>query len=273
MSLCLLLSCAFCLAQEPSVSQSGPNENEEVIPAKKTGEEILKGLRRHKRTQVQLPDSAKNTTAAGGVRVVNIEGDTLTFASVDSIRGLKGFEILEPDSVATAPNLGRVRVFNPDPMRAMWLSALFPGAGQIYNRRYWKLPIIAGAFVGLTYGVAWNNRMLNDYTKAYRDVMDDDPATRSYMDLFAPTVKEETLDKSWLQNILRSKRNSYRRYRDICIFSMVGVYLLNILDAYVDASLAHFDISNDLSMRVKPAVLDSRASRLPGLGLKCAVNF
>ena len=202
MSLCLLLSCAFCLAQEPSVSQSGPNENEEVIPAKKTGEEILKGLRRHKRTQVQLPDSAKSTTAAGGVRVVNIEGDTLTFASVDSIRGLKGFEILGPDSVATAPNLGRVRVVNPDPMRAMWLSALFPGAGQIYNRRYWKLPIIAGAFVGLTYGVAWNNRMLNDYTKAYRDVMDDDPATRSYMDLFAPTVKEETLDKSWLQNIL-----------------------------------------------------------------------
>ena len=167
--------------------------------------------------------------------------------------------------------------FNPNPMRAMWLSALCPGLGQIYNRRYWKLPIVVGAFVGLSYGTAWNNRMLSDYSRAYRDAMDNDPDTRSYMDFYPPTVKESDLDMSWLQKSLRNKRNYYRRYRDICIIGMVAVYLINIVDAYVDASLAHFDISPDLSMQVKPAVMTTpqptssplRAS----VGLQCAFNF
>ena len=271
--LCLMVLCLRSSAAEPVQPDTLPGDYESLMTRAKSGGEMLKGLKKFKRTQVTLPDSATSTVPPGAVRVVNIEGDTLTFASADSIRGLKGFEILKPDSAATAPNLGKIRPFNPDPMRAMWLSALFPGAGQIYNRRYWKLPIIAGAFVGLSYGMAWNNRMLNDYTKAYRDAIDEDPTTRSYMDLFAPTVKEETLDRTWLRNILKNKRNYYRRYRDICIISMVGVYLLNVLDAYVDASLAHFDISDDLSMNVKPAVLDPAVSKLPGIGLKCAVSF
>ena len=271
--LCLMVLCLRSSAAEPVQPDTLPGDYESLMTRAKSGGEMLKGLKKFKRTQVTLPDSATSTVPPGAVRVVNIEGDTLTFASADSIRGLKGFEILKPDSAATAPNLGKIRPFNPDPMRAMWLSALFPGAGQIYNRRYWKLPIIAGVFVGLSYGMAWNNRMLNEYTKAYRDAIDADPTPRSYMDLFAPTVKEETLDRTWLRNILKNKRNYYRRYRDICIISMVGVYLLNVLDAYVDASLAHFDISDDLSMNVKPAVLDPAVSKLPGIGLKCAVSF
>ncbi|MBP5497926.1 MAG: hypothetical protein J6X81_00955 [Muribaculaceae bacterium] len=230
-----------------------------------------KSLHRDRRT-VNVPQKELRDKESG-VRIVNIEGDTVMLSGMDSIADLQGVEIINPADSAMAPNLGKIRIFNPDPMRAMWLSALFPGAGQIYNRRYWKLPIIVGAFVGLSYGMSWNNRMLSDYTKAYRDAMDDDPNTRSYMDLFAPTVKEETLDKSWLQNVLRSKRNYYRRYRDICIFCMVGVYLLNVLDAYVDASLAHFDISPDLSMKVRPAVMQPDMTRLPAVGLQCAVNF
>ncbi|MDE6438228.1 MAG: hypothetical protein K2L62_01060, partial [Muribaculaceae bacterium] len=56
--------------------------------------------------------------------------------------------------------------FNPDPTRAVWMSALFPGLGQIYNRRYWKLPIIVGGYMSLAYATNWNNWMLSDYTKA-----------------------------------------------------------------------------------------------------------
>ena len=206
--------------------------------------------------------------------VVNMEGDTIMFAPLDSVSEVAITQAVVTDSVTPSPMLGKIKAFNPDPLRAMWLSALCPGAGQIYNRRYWKLPIIVGGFVGLAYGMAWNNRMLNDYSQAYRDAMDDDPTTRSYMNMFAPTVKEEDLDMSWLQNIMKNKRNYYRRYRDICIFGMVGVYLLNILDAYVDASLMHFDISDDLSMQVRPAVMDSgNISRLPSMGVRCAVNF
>jgi len=206
------------------------------------------------------------------VRVVNVSGDTVTLASADSLATLQGVEVLV-DSIQPTSSLGNVRVFNPDPQRAMWLSVLCPGLGQIYNRRYWKLPIVVGAFVGLTYGTAWNNRMYKDYSKAYRDVMDDDPDTRSYMDFFPPTVKENDLDVSWLKKTMLNKRNYYRRYKEICIICMVGVYLVNIVDAYVDASLAHFDISPDLSMDVAPAALELTPGRSPSLGLQCAITF
>ncbi len=163
--------------------------------------------------------------------------------------------------------------FNPNPMRAMWLSALCPGLGQIYNRRYWKLPIVIGAFVGLTYGTSWNNRMLNDYSKAYRDITDNDPNTRSYMDFYPPTVNESDLDKTWLTSTLKNRKDYYRRYRDICIIGIAAVYVLNVIDAYVDASMMHFDVSPDLSMRWGPAVIDSQTTRLPAIGLGCSLDF
>ena len=218
-----------------------------------------------------------DTTTTPGyrpVRVVNAAGDTITFASIDSIRGIEDVEILM-DTTAASPTTANVRVFNPDPKRALWLSALCPGLGQIYNRRYWKLPIVVGAFVGLSYGSSWNNRMYKDYSRGYRDVMDDDPDTRSYMDFFPPTVKEAALDKAWLQKIMKSKRDYYRRYREICVIAMVGVYLINIVDAYVDASMAHFDISPDLTLDIAPTAIDSgiTGGRLPSLGLQCAFSF
>ena len=227
----------------------------------------------HVRRPVAISDTAEIASGARPVRVVNAAGDTITFASIDSIRGLEGVEILM-DSTAS-PVLGKVRAFNPDPQRALWLSALCPGLGQIYNRRYWKLPIVVGAFVGLSYGSSWNNRMYKDYARGYRDVMDDDPDTRSYMDFFPPTVQESDLDVAWLQKVMKSKRDYYRRYREICVISMVGIYMINIVDAYVDASLAHFDISPDLTLDVSPAAIDNTAvgGRLPSLGVQCAISF
>ena len=229
------------------------------------------GIHRERRPVV-MTDSVTGRDSRP-VRVVNAAGDTITFASIDSIRGISGVEILM-DSVKTAPAV-TTNVFNPDPQRALWLSALCPGLGQIYNRRYWKLPIVVGAFVGLSYGASWNNRMYKDYSKAYRDVMDDDPDTRSYMDFFPPTVKESDLSTSWLQKTMKNKRDYYRRYREICVIAMVGVYLINIVDAYVDASLAHFDISPDLTLDVAPAAIDNplTGGRLPSLGVQCAISF
>ena len=163
--------------------------------------------------------------------------------------------------------------FNPDPTRAVWMSALFPGLGQVYNRRYWKLPIIVGGYLGLAYATNWNNTMLSDYTRAYRDLLDNDPDTRSYMDMFSPNVKEEDLDKNWLQNVLRSRKNYFRRNRDLCIIGMVGVYLLAMVDAYVEASRSHFDISPDLSIDVSPALFRQDFSTRPTLGMVWAFNF
>lgn len=177
-------------------------------------------------------------------------------------------------SIKKAPEYTeKVYTFNPDPTRAVWLSALFPGLGQIYNRRYWKLPIIVGGFMGLGYATSWNNSMLEDYTNAYRDIMDTDPSTKSYMDFFPSTTKEENLDKTWLTNVLKSRKNYYRKNRDLCIICMVGVYLLSIVDAYVDASLAHFDISPDLSMDVAPIIMQETRSNIPSVGINWAINF
>lgn len=167
----------------------------------------------------------------------------------------------------------RSETFNPDPNRAVWMSALFPGLGQVYNRRYWKLPIIVGGYLGLAYATTWNNTMLTDYTNAYSDIMDNDPSTNSYMDFFPPTVQESDLDKTWLKNVLQSRKNYFRRNRDLCIICMVGVYLLAMVDAYVDASLSHFDITPDLSMDVVPSMIpDSRGQR-PAFGMTWALNF
>ncbi len=193
------------------------------------------------------------------------QGDSLTVVSADTVNVVKysPYDVWEE----------RETTFNPDPTRAVWMSALFPGLGQIYNRRYWKLPIVIGGFMGLGYATSWNNGMLSDYTKAYRDIMDTDPSTKSYMDFFPPTTKEEDLDKTWLTNLLRSRKNFYRRNRDLCVICMVGVYLIAMVDAYVDASLSHFDVTPELSIDVTPAVFrDGRGSK-PSFGLLWALTF
>ena len=163
--------------------------------------------------------------------------------------------------------------FNPNPTKAVWLSALFPGLGQIYNRRYWKLPIITGGFMGLGYATSWNNGMLKDYSQAYLDIMDNDPSTNSYMDFFPNNTEESSLDKTWLTNVLKSRKDFYRRNRDLCIICMVGVYFIAMVDSYVDASLSHFDISPDLSIDVAPAIFKDSHNKYPSVGINWAINF
>lgn len=165
------------------------------------------------------------------------------------------------------------KIFNPDPNRAVWMSALFPGLGQIYNRRYWKLPIIVAGFMGLGYGTSWNNAQYKDYSNAYMDLMSGDPDKKSYMDFFPPNTDESSLDKEWLKSVMQNRKNYYRRNRDLCIICMAAVYLLSIIDAYVDAHLAHFDISPDLSMDVSPGVSADPVTRRYAIGLNWAFTF
>lgn len=183
-------------------------------------------------------------------------------------------ELLLVDSISGKDFMNEKKImFNPDPTKAVWLSALFPGLGQVYNRRYWKLPIIVGGYMGLAYATTWNNRMLSDYTNAYRDIMDTDPTTKSYMDFFPPTIKEESLDKTWLTNTLKNRKNYFRQNRDLCIICMVGVYLLAMVDAYVDASLSQFDITPDISMQVSPTIMQESRDKLPSVGMHWALCF
>ena len=139
--------------------------------------------------------------------------------------------------------------FHPDSNKSLWFAALCPGLGQLYNRRYWKLPIVAGGFVGVAYAISWNNRYYEAYTDAYRDLLDDDPNTKYYEEL----LHNSSYSTSQLQTTLKNRQLKFRRQRDLSIIVGVAVYLVCILDAYVDAELFDFDISDDLSLQLAPA--------------------
>ena len=112
--------------------------------------------------------------------------------------------------------------FVPDPIRAMWLSLILPGAGQIYNRKFWKLPVIYGGFLGCAYALSWNNQMLRDYSQAYLDIMDNDPNTKSYEKML-PMGYDISGRESQFQEIFKNKKNYYRKYRDMSIFAFAAV--------------------------------------------------
>jgi hypothetical protein len=209
------------------------------------------------------------------VRVVNAAGDTVRFASVDSVRGLENVEILV-DSTAS-PVMGKVRVFNPDPQRALWLALVIPGGGQIYNRKYWKLPIIYGGFMGCIYAMSWNNSQYVDYSKAYHDLTDNDPATQSYNEFLHLGTQIRDQDKKHYEDIFKKRKDKFRRWRDLSFFVMLGVYALSVIDAYVDAELSVFDISKDLSLKVEPTIINNHSSAKAwdssSVGLQCSLNF
>ena len=165
----------------------------------------------------------------------------------------------------------------PSPKKAMWLGIVLPGAGQIYNNKYWKLPIFYGGMVGCVYAWRWNNMMYSDYSRAYLDLMDDDPNTQSYNSFMHLGAQINDSNKSRYETIFKRRKDFYRRYRDLSIFCLIGVYALSVIDAYVDASLSQFDISKDLSLRVEPAVINSGKSRNPiessSVGIQCQLNF
>ena len=168
----------------------------------------------------------------------------------------------------------------PDPKKALWLAIVFPGGGQIYNRKYWKLPLFYGGFVGCLYAMNWNNTMYHDYAQAYLDIMDDDDNSVSYMN-FLPESYDVESNLSRLQSLFKKKKDYYRRYRDLSFFCLLGVYALSILDAYIDAELSSFDISRDLTMKVRPSVITDHATASSHLstlqtnsyGVQCAINF
>ena len=185
-------------------------------------------------------------------------------------------------SKALAPKALRMNLkratWRPDTKRAMWLALVLPGAGQIYNRKYWKLPIIYGGFVGCAYAMSWNNQMYHDYSQAYLDIMDDDPNTQSYNQFLHLGAQIDASNIERYKEIFRKRKDRYRRWRDMSMFVMIGVYAFSVIDAYVDASLSEFDISDDLSLRVEPTVINNNQRtrnplRSSTLGLQCSLTF
>lgn len=170
----------------------------------------------------------------------------------------------------------KLATFTPDPGKATWAGIVFPGGGQIYNHKYWKLPIVYGGFLGCAYALNWNNQMYSDYSQAYLDIMDDDPGTASYEDFLPPRYNVEA-NRDYLERVFKNRKDNYRRQRDLSIFCFIGVYLISVIDAYVDAELSNFDISEDLSVQVRPSIIDHQRHATPrntqSYGLQCSFSF
>lgn len=188
-----------------------------------------------------------------------------------------------PDTAQTADEEYRYYIDltkKPDAVKAVWLGAILPGAGQIYNGSYWKLPIVYGAFMGCGYAIMTMQNRYSGYKNAYLDL---------YKDIQAETVSEdpsksyiavipEGYDLSrvggagtWL-NTLQNQQSIYRRYRDYSILAMVVAYALSLIDAYVDAQLFDFDISPDLTLNVEPQIYYDYQNK-PSTELKLAIQF
>ena len=171
-------------------------------------------------------------------------------------------------------------MWTPDPLRATWLAVIVPGLGQIYNRSYWKLPIVYGGLMGCGFAIAWNGEKYNAYKQAYRDILTDadnisSSPSRSYIAILPEGYTIERMGGvSNYTNILKDRQNMYRRYRDISIVVGILVYALSVVDAYVDAQLFDFDISDDLSINIEPQIYhnelmpDQRSAEL-----KLAISF
>ncbi len=165
--------------------------------------------------------------------------------------------------------------FVPDPQKATWLAVVFPGAGQIYNRKYWKLPIVYGGFIGCLYAYNWNSQMYSDYRQGYLDIMDTDPNTKSYEDFFRPGYDFEK-NKEYIKDVFKKRKDRYRRWRDMSVFAFIAVYALSVIDAYVDAQLSNFDINDDINMTLNPQLIRGNgATGTDGnyYGLNCNITF
>ena len=266
----------LCFVQTAGIAMYG--QNRPRAAAKRQQLEHADSL---KRLPQVAPDSLNVQTESALQRVS--AADSLAIA--DSIAAKNKKRLLEMTS-STTPQVSPTptdsingalnkKVFIPNPTKATWLALVIPGGGQIYNRKFWKLPIIYGGFAGCAYALTWNNKMYKDYMQAYKDAALGNWEANSIHDLLPPGYLDRT-PKTQITETLRKQKDTYRRYRDLSIFAFIGVYLISVIDAYVDAELSNFDITPDLSMRVEPAVINSQysiGSSNKSVGVQCSFRF
>jgi len=172
----------------------------------------------------------------------------------------------EVDSIKT-----KKEVVVHSPRKATIYSAVLPGLGQIYNRKYWKLPIVYGGFVTLGYFINFNNELYVKYKQAYSDILDTDPNTRSYeeIDAYAYYLKQNRV--SQFKDQLRIAKDGSRRNRDLVVIFTAAFYALNIIDASVDANFFNFDMGDDLTINWVPGPVICMDQK--GIGFHCKITF
>jgi Family of unknown function (DUF5683) len=172
--------------------------------------------------------------------------------------------------------------FKAEPLKATMLAVAFPGAGQIYNRKFWKIPLVYAGFGALFYTAGFNSKNYLTYMQAYQDFTDLIPETKSYLKLipadpatYDPVLYPETYDPasaSYYKDGLLRMVDYYKRYRDLSYIGIAAWYLISILDANVDASLFDFDVTDNLNITFAPTFIPLPGG-YTGAGLSASIKL
>lgn len=167
-----------------------------------------------------------------------------------------------------------------DVKKATTLACICPGAGQIYNRSYWKVPFVVGGFAAMAFCIDWNNRGFQRFRTAYHLRVDYDNKLKEWQENGQqgerPVANDEFKGR-YQASFLKNLKDNYRRNRDLCIIITAGLYILQAVDAHVDAHLKDYDISDDLSLNLEPAIacpyIPAAGGNRPVYGLNLVLNF
>ena len=188
-------------------------------------------------------------------------------------------KVIAQDTVSVSKPLRHT--VKKDPLKATMMAVAFPGLGQIYNRKFWKIPLVYAGFAGLIYSAGFNSSNYITYMKAYQDFTDGIKGTDSYLKLIRadPSTYDPVLypatynpsNASYYKDGMLRMVDYYKRYRDLSYIGIAGWYLISILDANVDASLFNYDINDNLDIAITPVQLSLPAG-FTGAGVNVSLK-
>lgn len=173
--------------------------------------------------------------------------------------------IFSADSTIISKNTNNLKQNNP---KVATLLSIFPGAGQAYNKQYWKIPIFYGALGYATYNFGLKNKQYNKYLNALQAKLNFEEDSIAYpLPIFSEDISTLTTSQ------LTQAKDKYRRSRDLSAVIFLAIYAFNIIDANVYAHLSDFDISEDLSISIKPEVIPIYAIKRNTIGVSFQFQF
>ncbi|MCC5920099.1 MAG: DUF5683 domain-containing protein [Cyclobacteriaceae bacterium] len=233
-------------------SSYGQEEGEEESEKKKIEEkEIEENLKKGRQSfeQLDLTDIPRTQEAIQGLPPLPPDSVIQQYEGID-ITSMRGA-------------IEEIFITSTHSPRKAWLyAAVFPGLGQAYNRKWWKIPFIyaGGAVIG--FFIYDNNRQYTEFRISYFSVIDNNPATNRFNQF--PNLSREQLERGL---------NFTRRNRDLTVVAAFGLYLLQMVDAHVDAHLLDFDLSDELAIDIRPGLVSPIAGMIPAAGVSVALKF
>ncbi len=184
--------------------------------------------------------------------------DTVPSAVIDSIKN--DTAIAKTDSISPKKKGFLYRTFKtdyPNPNKALYLSLAFPAGGQLYNKRWWKAPIVWGGYAALIYSVNYNSYWYKQFRDAYR---------KKQLGLEQPYPQYNAGD-------LKRIRDQFDKNKQLSYIGIFGLHIIQSAEAFVDCHLKTFDVSDDLSLRFKPSLVPSYAAAYPVMGFGVSLSL